>query len=144
MLYGVSKRLEDKFMYWRSQFWPFHVRLKVVQSIMVSMVSYYLPCSHGQGKLLKCCHNQCECCYGREKGKVLCRGWHEIMFVLRSVLVGHQFIEFMCIWWLAILLSFNLCLGVYNLGRKWWLFAFSIILLILFMTMSIKMMVIML
>ena len=39
----VSKRLEDKFMYWRSQFCPFHVRLKVVQLIMVSMVSYYLP-----------------------------------------------------------------------------------------------------
>ena len=39
----VSKRLEDKFMYWRSQFWPFHVRLKVVPSVMVSMVSYYLP-----------------------------------------------------------------------------------------------------
>ena len=39
----VSKRLEDTFMYWRSQFWPFHVRLKVIQSIMIYVVSYYLP-----------------------------------------------------------------------------------------------------
>ena len=29
----VSKRLEDNFMYWRSQIWLFHVRLKVVQLI---------------------------------------------------------------------------------------------------------------
>ncbi len=43
LLEWVSNRLQNKFMYWKSQFWPFHVRLKVVQSIMIPMVSYYLP-----------------------------------------------------------------------------------------------------
>ena len=38
----VSKRLEYNFMYWRSQFWPCHVRLKLVQLIMISIISYYL------------------------------------------------------------------------------------------------------
>ena len=39
----ISKKLEDKFMHWRFRVWPFHVRLKVVQFVMVSMVLYYLP-----------------------------------------------------------------------------------------------------
>ena len=39
----VSKSLEDKFLYWWFQIWPFHVQLKVIQSIVVSMVPYYLP-----------------------------------------------------------------------------------------------------
>ena len=30
-------------MYWKSQPWPFHVRLKVVQSIMILMILYHLP-----------------------------------------------------------------------------------------------------
>ena len=30
-------------MYWKSQSWPFHVRLKVVQCIMEPMILYYLP-----------------------------------------------------------------------------------------------------
>ena len=30
-------------MYWKSQSWPFHVRLKVVQCIMEPMILYFLP-----------------------------------------------------------------------------------------------------
>ena len=33
----MSSMLRDKFMYWKSQSWPFHVRLKVVQCIMEPM-----------------------------------------------------------------------------------------------------------
>ena len=39
----MSSKLRDKFMYWKSQSWPFHVRLKVVQCIMEPMILYYLP-----------------------------------------------------------------------------------------------------
>ena len=30
-------------MYWKSQSWPFHVRIKVVQCIMEPMILYFLP-----------------------------------------------------------------------------------------------------
>ena len=30
-------------MYWKSQLWPFHVRLKVMQCILIPMLLYYLP-----------------------------------------------------------------------------------------------------
>jgi hypothetical protein len=30
-------------MYWKSQAWPFSTRLKVVQAIMIPMISYFLP-----------------------------------------------------------------------------------------------------
>ena len=30
-------------MYWKSQLWPFHVRLKVVQCILIPMLLYFLP-----------------------------------------------------------------------------------------------------
>ena len=30
-------------MYWKSQIWPFHDKLKAIQLIMIMMVSYYLP-----------------------------------------------------------------------------------------------------
>ena len=33
----MSSKFRDKFMYWKSQSWPFHVRLKVVQFIMEPM-----------------------------------------------------------------------------------------------------------
>ena len=39
----VSRKIENKFIYWKSQSWPFHIRFKVVQSITIPMVSYYLP-----------------------------------------------------------------------------------------------------
>ena len=39
----MSSKLRDKFMYWKSQSWQFHVRLKVVQCIMEPMILYYLP-----------------------------------------------------------------------------------------------------
>ena len=39
----ISSKLRDKFMYWKSQSWPFHVRLKVVQCIMEPMILSYLP-----------------------------------------------------------------------------------------------------
>ena len=39
----IQRRIHEKFMYWKSQTWPFHVRLKVVQAIMIPMVSYFLP-----------------------------------------------------------------------------------------------------
>ena len=38
----MSSKLRDKFMYWKSQSWLFHVRLKVVQYIMEPMILYYL------------------------------------------------------------------------------------------------------
>ena len=65
----VSKRLEDKFMYWRSQFWPFHVRLKVVQSIMVSMVSYYLPLLPWSKKALEMLSQSMRMLLWKRKGK---------------------------------------------------------------------------
>ena len=39
----ASRQFEDKFKYYKSQMWPFHVRLKVVQPIMIPILSYYLP-----------------------------------------------------------------------------------------------------
>ena len=36
----ISGTILDKFMYWKSQAWPFSTRLKVVQAIMIS---YFLP-----------------------------------------------------------------------------------------------------
>ena len=39
----MSSKLRDKFMYWKSQSWPFHVCLKVFQGIMEPMILYYLP-----------------------------------------------------------------------------------------------------
>ena len=43
LLDWTCSRIVDKFSYWKSQFWPFHVRMKVVQSILIPMVLYYLP-----------------------------------------------------------------------------------------------------
>ena len=40
---NTCSKLRDKFMYWKSQSWPFHVCLKVVQCIMEPMILYYLP-----------------------------------------------------------------------------------------------------
>ena len=39
----ISGTLLDKFIYWKSQAWPFATRLKVVQAIMIPMISYFLP-----------------------------------------------------------------------------------------------------
>ena len=39
----IDQRIQEKFVYWKSRMWPFHVKLKVVQSIMIPMVSYFLP-----------------------------------------------------------------------------------------------------
>ena len=39
----ISGTILDKFMYWKSQAWPFSTRLKVVQAIMIPMISYFLP-----------------------------------------------------------------------------------------------------
>ncbi|MCO5597147.1 hypothetical protein L7F22_051222 [Adiantum nelumboides] len=43
LLDWISGRIGDKFVYWKSQAWPFHVRLKVAQVIMLAMLSYFLP-----------------------------------------------------------------------------------------------------
>ena len=40
-------------MYWKSQLWPFHVRLKVVQCILISMLLYYLTLLHWTKKALQ-------------------------------------------------------------------------------------------
>ena len=37
-----SRKLREKFMYWKSQFCSFHVCLKVVQCIMNTMILYYV------------------------------------------------------------------------------------------------------
>ena len=91
----VSERLEDKLIYtlrsyWRSQFGLFMHDLRWSNQLWSLWCLIIFLCSHGQRNLLKCCHTQCECCYGKEKGKVPSCGWHEIMFVLRSVLMGHR------------------------------------------------------
>ena len=39
----ISIKLTCKFMYWKSPLWPFHVRLKVVQRILIPMLLYFLP-----------------------------------------------------------------------------------------------------
>ena len=39
----ISRTISDKFIYWKSQGWPFATRLKVVQPIMIPMISYFLP-----------------------------------------------------------------------------------------------------
>ena len=38
----VSKLMDIKFMYWKSEAWPFHVRMKFVQCTMETMILYYL------------------------------------------------------------------------------------------------------
>ncbi|MCO5583244.1 hypothetical protein L7F22_037153 [Adiantum nelumboides] len=43
LLEWISGHIGDKFMYWKSQAWPFYIRLKVAQIIMLTMLSYYLP-----------------------------------------------------------------------------------------------------
>lgn len=43
LLDWISGRIGDKFVYWKSQAWPFHTRLKVAQVIMLAMISYFLP-----------------------------------------------------------------------------------------------------
>ena len=43
LLDWIGSKLKDKFMYWKSQLWPFHVRLKVVQCILIPMLLYFLP-----------------------------------------------------------------------------------------------------
>ena len=40
-------------MHWRSSFWPLHVRLNVVQSVMVFMISYYLLLLQWSNKALE-------------------------------------------------------------------------------------------
>ena len=42
-MFRMARIWKSKFMYWKSQSWPFHVRLKVVQCIMEPMILYYLP-----------------------------------------------------------------------------------------------------
>ncbi|MCO5561556.1 hypothetical protein L7F22_015176 [Adiantum nelumboides] len=42
LLSWISGKIIDKFVYWKSQAWPFHVRLKVAQAIMLPMLSYYM------------------------------------------------------------------------------------------------------
>ena len=39
----ISGTILDKFMYWKSQAWSFSTRLKVVQAIMIPIISYFLP-----------------------------------------------------------------------------------------------------
>ena len=39
----ISDTILDKYMYWMSQAWSFGTHLKVVQAIMVPMISYFLP-----------------------------------------------------------------------------------------------------
>ena len=39
----MSSTILDNFMYRKSQAWPFSTRLKVVQAIMIPMISYFLP-----------------------------------------------------------------------------------------------------
>ena len=39
----IDQRIQEKFVHWKSRMWPFHVKLKVMQSIMIPMVSYFLP-----------------------------------------------------------------------------------------------------
>ena len=39
----ISGTILDKFMYWKSQAWSFSTRLKVVQVIMIPMISYFFP-----------------------------------------------------------------------------------------------------
>ena len=60
---------------------------------------YYLIvflCYRGQRKLLNWCHTQSRC-YGGEKGKVSCHGWHGVMFMLWSILLRHQYWIYMSI-----------------------------------------------
>ena len=39
----ISSTILNKFMYCKSQAWPFNIRLKVVQAIMIPMISCFLP-----------------------------------------------------------------------------------------------------
>lgn len=41
LLAWISARISDKFVYWKAQGWPMHVRVKVAQVIMLSMISYF-------------------------------------------------------------------------------------------------------
>ena len=65
----VFKRLKDKFMYWKSQFRPFHVRLKVVQLIMICLVCYYLPSLPWSEKALEMVSHSMRMLVWKRKGK---------------------------------------------------------------------------
>ena len=39
----IDDKLKENFMYWKSQLWPFHVPLKVVQCILIPMLLLFLP-----------------------------------------------------------------------------------------------------
>ena len=68
----ISCKLKDKFMYWKSQLWPFHVQLKEVHFIMMAMILYILPCN--------CCNHFGSCCGVRGKWRL--HGFHGIPWLL--------------------------------------------------------------
>ena len=61
----MSSKLRDKFMYWKSQSWSFHVRLKIVQCVMEPMILFTCHCCHGQRRLCLLFCNLVDICCGR-------------------------------------------------------------------------------
>ena len=49
----IGSKLRNKFMYWKSQLWPLHVRPKVVQCILIPMLLYFLHLHPWTKKLLR-------------------------------------------------------------------------------------------
>lgn len=39
----VIERVKGKILYWKSDEWPMHVRLRIIQSIIIPYFLYYLP-----------------------------------------------------------------------------------------------------
>ena len=39
----IERKIQEKFVYSKVQTWAFHVRLKVVQAIIIPMILYFLP-----------------------------------------------------------------------------------------------------
>ena len=71
----------------------FHVRLKVVQTIMIPMISYIYKCCHVLKRLWRSLHPQCGSHYGRENKDDALLGWHEVIGEV-------QFQIYINIWWL--------------------------------------------
>ena len=77
---------------------------------MVSMISYYLPLLPWLKKALEMVSQSMPIMLWKRKEKSVMSWLAGMMFVLRSVLVGHRYRFYIRIWWLIDLLPFDLCL----------------------------------
>ncbi|MCO5549418.1 hypothetical protein L7F22_024322 [Adiantum nelumboides] len=70
LLEWISGHIGDKFMYWKSQAWPFHIRLKVAQIFILAMLSYFLPLLPWSKKALTALTHPIRFMLWKKKGKL--------------------------------------------------------------------------